>query len=146
MKELLVLVVDDDPDVRELMSQLLEMEGCRVQSAADGREALALLRRGPRPDAILLDLRMPGMNGWEFRAAQLADSALASIPVYVLTADRTPSAEDILSLHVAGFFHKPLDVDALFDALGHLQPVASSAPLPLSSTPVPLFEKQSGAA
>jgi CheY-like chemotaxis protein len=122
MSGLLLLVVDDDPDVRELMSQLLELEGHRAQGAADGREALALLRLGPRPDAILLDLRMPGMNGWEFRAAQLAAPELASIPVYVLTADRTQELENIRSLRATGFFHKPLDVDALLDTLGHLQP------------------------
>ncbi|MGZ3461422.1 MAG: response regulator [Archangium sp.] len=139
MRALRMLVVDDDPDVRELMSQLLELEGHQVQGAADGREALAWLRRGPRPDAILLDLRMPGMNGWEFRAAQLAEPELASIPVYVLTADRTSDVEDIRALQAAGFFHKPLDVDVLLDTLGHLQPLAASAPLPT-------FEARPGAA
>ena len=139
MRALRVLVVDDDPDVRELMSQLLELEGHQVQGAADGEEALACLRRGPRPDAILLDLRMPGMNGWEFRAAQLADPELASIPVYVLTADRTSDVEDLHALRAAGFFHKPLDVDALLDTLGHLQPLVPGPPLPT-------FEARPGAA
>jgi CheY-like chemotaxis protein len=130
MSEPLLLVVDDDPDVRELMVQLLELEGYRVLGAADGQEALASLRKGPRPDAILLDLRMPGMNGWEFRAAQLADPELASIPVYVLTADRTQDVENIHLLRAAGFFHKPLDVDAVLDALSHLRPVASNSLAP----------------
>jgi CheY-like chemotaxis protein len=130
MSELQLLVVDDDPDVRELMSQLLELEGHRARGAADGQEALALLRRGPRPDAILLDLRMTGMNGWEFRAAQLADPELAAIPVYVLTADRTQGLEGIRALRATGFFHKPLDIDALLDALGHLQPAMPAVLIP----------------
>src|SRR3954470_12387725 len=83
-----VLVVDDDPDIRESVRLVLEDEGYEVEEAADGAAALALLRAATtRPDVILLDLMMPVMNGWQFRAAQLADDDLADIPVIVLSAD-----------------------------------------------------------
>jgi CheY-like chemotaxis protein len=81
-----VLVVEDDRDIRECMADALEMEGYAVMCAGNGREALDQLRRGPRPDLILLDLLMPVMSGWEFRQAQLADPLLAGIPVVIVSA------------------------------------------------------------
>ena len=82
-----VLVVEDDPDVADMLSELLGLEGYRVMQAREGREALALLRGGATPDVILLDLMMPEMNGWQFRQAQLADARFAKVPVVVLSAD-----------------------------------------------------------
>src|SRR4051794_15476187 len=80
-----VLVAEDDPDSRENLRQLLEGLGHAVLAAADGREALALLRAGPPPDLILLDPVMPAVDGREFRRLQAADPALSGIPVVVLT-------------------------------------------------------------
>src|SRR5690349_16993945 len=82
-----VLVVDDDADIRETVSLILEDEGYEVQSAQDGAAALGVLRAGPLPDVILLDLMMPVMNGWQFREQQTRDPRLAAIPVVVLSAD-----------------------------------------------------------
>src|SRR5512132_4356371 len=82
-----ILIVEDDVDVRDALMQVLEFEGYRVTGASNGEEALAALRAGGRPSLILLDLMMPVMNGSQFRAAQLADRALAAIPVIVLSAD-----------------------------------------------------------
>ena len=123
-----VMVVDDDVDVRELLAQLLELEGYQVTTAADGREALSRLAKGPLPSTILLDLRMPGMNGWEFRAHQLANPSLASIPVIILTADRTQDANTVARLGASALFRKPLDVDALLATLGQ-----ATAPAPGAS-------------
>jgi CheY-like chemotaxis protein len=81
-----VLVVEDEPDARTALAMLLEMEGFTVAAAANGRDALELLRRRPPPCVILLDLMMPVMDGWRFRELQLADPGLASIPVVVVTA------------------------------------------------------------
>jgi len=75
-----VLVVEDDRDVRESLVAVLEDAGYRVMSAADGRAALDLLRAGPRPAVILLDLMMPVMDGFEFRAEQVRDPSLADVP------------------------------------------------------------------
>jgi CheY-like chemotaxis protein len=80
-----ILVIDDDSDIREVVGEALAFAGYDVATARDGREGLAQCRAF-HPTLILLDLMMPGMTGWEFRAAQLEDAALADIPVLVVTA------------------------------------------------------------
>ena len=91
-RDLPVLVVDDDPVVRELLRRQLEAEGYRVSEAADGRAALARLREGV-PSVILLDLMMPEMDGFELMEAMRREVGWASIPVVVLTA-KDLTAED----------------------------------------------------
>jgi len=81
-----VLIVDDDLDILEALAELLECEGYRVTTVTDGRAALSHLRGGLRPCVILLDLMMPGMNGWDFRNEQLNDAELKDIPVVIVTA------------------------------------------------------------
>jgi two-component system, chemotaxis family, chemotaxis protein CheY len=110
-----VLVVDDDRDVRDAVVTMFETEGYTAVGAADGRQALEMLKAGTvRPCAILLDLRMPRMDGWAFRAAQLCDPMLALIPVIVLSAeereDVTAAAQSMRAL--AGMT-KPVDWDEL---------------------------------
>jgi CheY-like chemotaxis protein len=85
--ERIVLLVEDDQKVREAAEALLIAAGYRVVGVADGREALERLRRGLVPGVILLDLRMPRMDGWQFRAEQRCDPALRRIPVVVWSAD-----------------------------------------------------------
>src|SRR5688572_9718932 len=80
----LVLIVDDDARIRALMARLLETAGYAAAEAANGKEALALMRRR-RPCVILLDLQMPIMDGWEFRGQQLADPELGDSPVICVT-------------------------------------------------------------
>jgi CheY-like chemotaxis protein len=80
-----VLVVDDDVFVRTALTAGLESQGFTVLAAGDGREALAVLRNGPPPQLVLLDLVMPGMNGLEFLQERQRDAALAAIPVVVLS-------------------------------------------------------------
>ena len=82
-----VLVVDDDADIRNLLSSVLAIEGYAVTSASNGEEALSKLRGTPGTRLILLDLRMPVMDGWEFRAEQNRDPMLSTIPVVVLSGD-----------------------------------------------------------
>jgi signal transduction histidine kinase/CheY-like chemotaxis protein len=81
-----VLVVDDDPGTRELLRRTLAREGWSVAEAADGREALARLGRGAPPSVVLLDLMMPGMDGFEVLAAMRREEAWRGIPVVVVTA------------------------------------------------------------
>src|SRR5437762_11749160 len=81
-----VLAVEDDFDLRDALVPILEYEGHRVVSAANGQEALERLQTMPPPSLILLDLMMPVMDGEEFRARQLRDPTLASIPVVVVSA------------------------------------------------------------
>jgi CheY-like chemotaxis protein len=107
-----VLVVDDDPDVRNVLTLFLQAEGFRVATAADGLEALEYLHRGEvRPDLILLDLAMPRMGGVQFRQAQLQNADLAKIPVVVVSASTEAG-----SLGVPHFC-KPVPFEQLLEAV-----------------------------
>ena len=107
-----LLVVDDDDDIRESLSDLLTHEGYEVSQAKQGLDALAQLRKGLLPSLILLDLMMPKMNGWEFLAAQRADASLAGLPVVVLSAERSPLSKDT-EPQVRGRLPKPFDITQL---------------------------------
>ena len=103
-----VLIVDDDPDLLDVTSFVIESEGIAVATARNGQEALAVLRAGGLPGLVLLDLMMPVMNGWEFLDEVSKDPKLRAIPVVVLTAgDHThvPGAMAILI--------KPMDLGEL---------------------------------
>jgi CheY-like chemotaxis protein len=99
-----VLVVDDDLDLRSSLVGLLLGEGYEVASCDDGREALDMLRTLPPPELLLLDLRLPGMDGWELRVRQRADAALSTIPVLVMSADRSAQAA---AIDADGYLAKP---------------------------------------
>jgi CheY-like chemotaxis protein len=101
-----VLVVDDDPNIQRMMTKFLELEGFVPVTASNGQEALEYLRRGGNPHVILLDLRMPIMDGWTFRRIQRADPTLADIPVIVLTGIEG----DLDDLSVAASFCKPVSL------------------------------------
>ncbi len=106
-----VLIVEDDEDLREMMAQLLTLEGFHAATVANGREALQYLHNGiEKPHVILLDLMMPVMDGWEFRRQQQADPSLAPVPVIVLSALDQGRAS---SLDAEAFLKKPLDFDRL---------------------------------
>lgn len=115
-----VLVVDDDDNLRFMLQLVLEDAGYAVQQAPDGVHALALLRSAATlPCAILLDLNMPTMTGWEFRAEQRQDPALAAIPVVVVSADRSLEGQPG-DLDAAEYFHKPIRFPDLLAALAAL--------------------------
>ncbi len=107
-----VLIVEDDSDLREALSQILADEGYGVSSAEHGRAALEWLRDGSRPCLILLDLTMPVMNGWQFREEQKQDPTLASIPVVVISAGAN-LAQQIVSLEIHDYIRKPIQLGQL---------------------------------
>ena len=107
-----VLIVEDDDDLREMMAQLLSIEGFQTTTVANGREALEYLHGATKPDVILLDLMMPVMDGWEFRRQQKADPELAPVPVIVLSALDPSRAAGV---DAAAFLKKPLDFDRLLE-------------------------------
>lgn len=81
-----LMLVEDDDSIRLALTDMLQDEGFAVSAAVNGREALALLREEARPEAILLDLMMPVMDGYGFLQEQRKDPVLSSIPVAVITA------------------------------------------------------------
>lgn len=108
-----VLVVDDDPDIGEAIDALLGVYGYPVATAQNGKEALRWLRCHTKPRLILLDLMMPGMDGFEFRARQLRDRDLASIPVVVMTGAGPIRIEEKKAELEAEILHKPIGLDRL---------------------------------
>jgi len=116
-----VLIVEDDPDTREMVRQLLAMHGFYALAAADGLEALHLLRavRHRAPDApclVLLDLAMPRLSGKEFRRSQLGDPTVASVPIAVMSgaSDLQQRAE---AMGAVATLAKPLDINALIEVV-----------------------------
>ncbi len=113
-----VLVVEDDEDTRESILELLRRHDWDVDGAHNGELALGKLRGGGElPEAILLDLRMPGMDGWRFRAEQRRDPALCSIPVLAMSGDSSPQAE---AVDAAAFLPKPLEPGLLVSELSRV--------------------------
>ena len=107
-----LLLVEDDDDIRDTLAEILTQEGYDVLAARDGREALDLAAHTERLRLILLDLRMPVMDGVEFRQCQLRDPRLSVVPVIVLTAANDPVAGDNV-LEGCGRLRKPVDLDEL---------------------------------
>jgi CheY-like chemotaxis protein len=111
-----VLVVDDDQDLRSVLTMALADEGYNVRFASGGRAALAMMETW-QPHAIVLDLMMPDLDGWAFRAMQLAMPAVADVPVVVLSAVRNVQVE---TLRAAAVLPKPFDLDLLLDTVAGL--------------------------
>lgn len=110
-----VLVVDDDQDLRSLVALVLEEEGYEVETAADGKQGLDAVKRA-MPDLILLDMKMPVMDGWEF-AREFRARFNGQAPIVVLTAaaDAKKRAEETGAVDWIG---KPFDLDTLVNVVG----------------------------
>jgi len=111
-----VLLVDDDAEERDAIAHFLELQGAAVAVAGDGEEALNALQADPLRCLILLDLNMPGMNGWEFRRRQLR-SSMAGIPVVVVTGLRDLAAA-IQGMSASAALRKPVELELLLRAVG----------------------------
>ena len=111
-----VLLVDDDADERDAIATFLELEGAEVAVAGDGEEALNALQADPSRCLILLDLQMPGMNGWEFRRRQLL-SSMAGIPVVVVSG-LPDLAAAIRGMSARAALRKPVELELLIGAVG----------------------------
>jgi CheY-like chemotaxis protein len=134
MEPVQVLVVDDDPSIREVLVELLTLAGYLALEARSGRTALDLLRsRRRQPSVILLDLLMPDMDGWLFRAEQLTDPALSAIPVIVMSASRSGP-----EISATARIQKPFSGEELLRAVARLtrkQLTSEGANPPLRSEP-----------
>jgi two-component system, chemotaxis family, chemotaxis protein CheY len=104
-------VVDDDPDILEALSEILDAEGYQVSRARNGQEALERLE--PLPHLILLDLMMPVMDGWEFaRRFRLRNGSTSRVPIIILSADRNVSAK-AREIGAAAHLAKPFELAEL---------------------------------
>jgi len=114
-----ILLVDDDPDIRNCVKTILTVHGLTVTTAADGNEALVLLRSSshPRPSLILLDLMMPGMNGFEFCSRVSTDQELVAIPVVLVTGAGILVDQQNEFLKTREVLRKPLDLEILLQTV-----------------------------
>ena len=105
-----ILIIEDEQEIRDTLRQLLELEGHKVYTAANGAEGLQRLRVMPPPCSIILDILMPVMSGWQFLDARQQDEALSSIPVAIVSG----IAQKPASIPRATvFIRKPIDFDVL---------------------------------
>ena len=111
-----VLVVDDDFDIRDTLTDVLETEGYEVRTAADGFQALEYLRANPLPGLILLDWMMPRCDGLQFRKQQQQEPSIASVPVILLTAD-VRIGEKVSQLDAKEYLKKPVQLDRLLEVV-----------------------------
>ena len=112
-----ILIVEDDNDLRDALTYLLDACGYPVVAACDGEDALDRLRQGLRPSLILLDLLMPRKNGFQFREEQTQSPELVRIPTIAFSGIYTGPGlrEKAAALGITTVFEKPVDYDKLLD-------------------------------
>lgn len=114
MPNQVLLLVDDDADIRESLQLVLEDMGYRVRIAENGKDALENLKLAPKPDIIVTDLMMPVMNGFEFLQALREHPKFGGIPIVVMSANRGYDASD---LKVHEMIRKPFEIADLARSL-----------------------------
>ena len=116
----LILVVEDEPDIRQFISRVLELEGHRVLRAEDGEEGLKIARANPIT-MLLLDLRLPGQDGWAVLGEMKEDPQLWNIPVVILSASvGEEQREKAFSMGAAGYLVKPLSTASLRESIARV--------------------------
>jgi chemosensory pili system protein ChpA (sensor histidine kinase/response regulator) len=116
----LILIVEDEPDIRQFISRVLELEGHRVLRAEDGEEGLKIARANPIT-MLLLDLRMPGQDGWMVLKQMKSSPKLRDIPVIMLTASvGEDQQEKAFSMGAADYLVKPLSAASLKKAVARV--------------------------
>ncbi len=118
-----ILIVDDDPILREALSLALTAQGYAVTEAADGAAALDRLRAGPRPRLVILDLVMPIMDGWQFLVERQNVRAGAAVPVLVVTASRGIDAPGLRALGADEIIQKPAEPGVVLAAVRRYCPL-----------------------
>jgi CheY-like chemotaxis protein len=116
-----VQVIDDDESIQEIIELVLRQRGFETQAASDGQTALEQLRAGPSPGLILLDMRMPRLNGLDLIHVLKVNPALASIPVLIVSGDPA-AAEAAMALGAKGFLRKPFELDDLITSVQRVLP------------------------
>jgi CheY-like chemotaxis protein len=109
-----ILLVEDDSGIREVLAEILREAGYEVATATNGRDALDRLREASTPDLIVLDLRMPTMDGLEFLAIQKEHPTLERVPVVAVSAGMSASTEAVV---VRAYLKKPFSAASLLDTI-----------------------------
>jgi CheY-like chemotaxis protein len=112
----MVLVIDDDVEIRQALTDILEDEDYTVVAAANGKEALEIVARGPVPDVILLDVMMPVMDGWHFLSARLNHPRLVEVPIIIISAGNEAETE-ARKVGAYRVLKKPLHLDDLMSRI-----------------------------
>jgi CheY-like chemotaxis protein len=110
-----VLIVEDDRDIREVLCELLELEGYIVHTAINGRDGVERVSQLYDLDLVMVDYRMPYMDGYEFRLAQLQDKRLAHIPTILMSADSSFAPK--ITKAFTAFLAKPLCMDSVIEVV-----------------------------
>jgi len=124
-----VLVVDDDPDILEIITVLLDLYEVPAMTACDGIEALAAMRGSAELGLVLLDLMMPRMSGVDVLAEMKRDPALVAMPVIVISGNYH-TEPTVLAMGADEYLLKPVDVDSLMRVVSRFVPVAGLTPAP----------------
>ena len=111
-----ILLIDDEPDLRECIAELLEGEGYTVKQAENGKTGLEILKSGHTPKVIVLDYMMPIMDGKTFCEHTVKDNHISTIPIILLTAANVPP-ETTESMKVAVQLEKPINIDKFLAAV-----------------------------
>ena len=133
-----VILVDDEPDIQEIVTLILEMDGYDVQCASNGEQALELLSAIPTPDLLIIDIMMPILDGWGLLAALRLNERTARIPVIVASASANREPERLGS---ARFMTKPLDCDRLLETVAALTRTHDAEPDPGATSPAAAHEE-----
>lgn len=110
-----LLIVEDDPDAADILADRFRFEGFEVTCTDSGSEAWVLFLRGLRPDAVILDIMLPGMDGVALRNRMMNDPELSRIPIFVVTAVGGLVRSSLPG--VAGFFRKPVPLEPLVESV-----------------------------
>ncbi len=113
-----IVCIEDEPGVIELIRLILERRGLKVVGAGSGAEGLDAVRQ-VQPDVVLLDLMMPGMDGWEVYRRMKADATMKTIPVIIVTA-KAEGIDEVLAKHIAkvdDYIKKPFSLQELLQAI-----------------------------
>lgn len=116
-----ILLIEDDVELRDALAEALQAKGVHVTVASDGSEGLREMRKH-RPDVVVLDLMMPGMDGWQFRIAQRLEPALADTPVVALSASHSAAAA---AVDADLFLQKPCGATVILDAIEEVLAIRS---------------------
>ena len=120
-----ILVADDDPSILYLVADILRDEGYAIELARNGREALEVIERREAPALVILDMRMPVIDGWAFASA--LRSMQLEVPILVMTAARN-AREWAAEIEAVGYLAKPFDLDDFLREVNRLAPRPGAAP------------------